>query len=154
MTPQRCVAHSRKMSHRGCHQVSPAVQLIHLAVSYSFTHLVVFSENETPFCCCCLQESALPLRTSHCSVLQPNTAGFSVTALAFSSSEVPEGGWRLTALSDQPLKGWSEQMSSRIESFDGEHFLPHTADLLTSQALHCTSNHVHQTHRMSPNATL
>ena len=96
----------------------------------------------------------MPLRTSQCSALQPNTAGFSVAALAFSSSEVSEGGWRLTALSDQPLKGWSEQMSSRIESFDGEQILPITADLLTSQALHTTSDYVRQTHRMSPSATL
>lgn len=113
-----------------------------------------FQKLKTSFRCCCLQEIALPLRSSHCSALQPNTAGFSVAALAFSSSEVPEGGWRLTALSDQPLKGWLEQMSSRVESFDGEQFLPHTADLLTSQALHGTSNYEHQTYCMSANATL
>ena len=96
----------------------------------------------------------MPLRISHCSALQPNTAGFSVAAMAFSSSEVPESGWRLTALSDQPLKGWLEQMSSRLESFDGEQFLPHSADLLTSQALHGTSRYVHRTHCMSLSATL
>lgn len=150
---------------QGCHPASSAVQLYQwpparhglplswsiealaepgLSILHGLSPLLIkqcFQKLKTSFRCCCLQEIALPLRSSHCSALQPNTAGFSVAALAFSRSEVPEGGWRLTALSDQPLKGWLEQMSSRVECFDGEQLLPHTADLLTSQALHGTSEH-------------
>ena len=69
---------------------------------------------------CMAQETHFLVHRTQPVVLPANKEGYTVLAMSQGPEQVPQGSWRLSVLSQQPVQGWAPLPSTRQDLFEGQ----------------------------------